>query len=127
MCDALNEKAVGLLRERKRREAKPFALMTRDLETARRYAVLDEAGEELLTSFRRPIVLLKCRRKPAPSVAYGIDTLGIMLPYTPFHVLLFERLGTDLIVATSGNLSDEPSSSITTMLSGAWGPWWTLS
>ena len=90
-CDATNEEAVARLRQRKHREAKPFALMVKDLETARQLCFINEAEAALLTSRRRPIVLLRQRpgNSIAPSVAPAYNTLGLMLPYTPLHHLLF--------------------------------------
>ncbi len=112
-CDATSEQAVALLRKRKQREGKPFALMCKDLATAAECATISEAEEALLTSAERPIVLLKAlpggsRITLAPSVSNGIDTFGVMIPYMPFHFLLFERLRTRALVLTSGNLKDEP-------------------
>jgi hydrogenase maturation protein HypF len=107
-CDAFNQPAAAELRRRKQREAKPFAVMFRDLEAAGQYARISEREADLLRSAKRPIVLLEQIRELAPSVAYGLATLGVMLPYTPFHYLLFERLRLAAIVLTSGNLSDEP-------------------
>ena len=110
VCDALNTEAVMHLRERKCRPAKPFALMVPSLETAERLAKLSEKERELLASKERPIVLLRKKGKETAlpeAVAPGIDRLGLMLPYTPLHRLLLERLGRP-IVATSANLSDEP-------------------
>ena len=108
-CRADDDNTVRRLRMRKRRDAKPFALMVRDLAQARRLCRIDRAGERLLTGAQRPIVLLPRRSDApvAPSVAPGLPTLGIMLPYTPLHALL---LGFDLppLVMTSGNISDEP-------------------
>lgn len=108
-CDARNETAVATLRSRKYREDKPFALMARDLEQIRFHCFVTPEDELLLTGSRRPIVLL--RRRPtspiAPSVAPGQRTLGFMLPYTPFHHLLLEAFGGELVL-TSGNVSDEP-------------------
>ena len=110
-CDASNEDAVDLLRERKRRSGKPFAVMARDLETAERLCFVSAAVRAMLLSSRRPIVLLP-RREAAPvaaSVAPGTKRLGVMLPYTPLHQLLFEGSpGYDALVMTSGNLSEEP-------------------
>ena len=108
-CRADDDNVVRRLRMRKRRDAKPFALMVRDLAQGGRLCLIDGAGEELLSGPQRPIVLLP-RRDDAPvaeSVATGLPTLGIMLPYTPLHALL---LGFDLppLVMTSGNISDEP-------------------
>ena len=116
-CDALNAEAVQRLRQRKHREAKPFALMVPDLATARQLCTVSDAEATLLQSHRRPIVLL--RQHPgcpvAPGVAPAYDTLGIMLPYTPLHSLLLHAFAGTIVpdrlvvlVMTSGNLSDEP-------------------
>lgn len=115
-CDALNHRAVATLRACKHREDKPFALMARDLEVARRYCKLSEAEQELLCSRRRPIVLLTRREDAEPplaaAVAPGNPYLGIMLPYTPLHYLLLDAFdaagGAGVLVMTSGNVSDEP-------------------
>jgi [NiFe] hydrogenase maturation protein HypF len=108
-----DQAAVRRLRERKRREGKPLALMVPDLATARRLAEVDEAAARLLSSPQAPIVLLP-RRPDAPvadAVAPGHRRLGIMLPYTPLHHLLLDTLrdrGVTVLVMTSGNASDEP-------------------
>jgi hydrogenase maturation protein HypF len=112
-CDAADEAAVRRLRERKGREAKPLALMVADFVTAERYCVLSERERSLLVSQARPIVLCQKRRESgiAPSVAPGIGQLGIMLPYSPLHHLLFDGDGCPkALVMTSGNRSDEPIS-----------------
>ncbi len=116
-CDALNAQAVQRLRQRKHREARPFALMAPDLGVARRLCQISEAEAILLQSRQRPIVLLQ--QLPgcpvAPDVAPGYHTLGIMLPYTPLHHLLLRAFSSAMrsahvpvLVMTSGNLSDEP-------------------
>ncbi len=110
MVDARNETAVRELRERKRREEKPFAIMAVDLVQALRTCSASEVERRLLRSPERPIVLLS--RLPGPSdiaksVAPGNPTLGVMLPGTPLHHLLLRELGFP-VVATSGNLSEEP-------------------
>ncbi|GIV16504.1 MAG: carbamoyltransferase [Armatimonadota bacterium] len=108
IVDARNDAAVRRLRERKRREEKPFALMYPSLETVKAHCEVNEVEERVLCSPESPIVLL--RRKDgavAPSVAPNNPYLGVMLPYTPLHHLLTRELGFP-IVATSGNLSDEP-------------------
>lgn len=108
-CDAGNDTAVSRLRLRKQRERKPFALMARDSEVIRRYCALSEVEAELLSSPAAPIVILE-RHGPerlAADVAPGMVTLGFMLPNTPLHHLLLQRLSRP-IVLTSGNLSDEP-------------------
>jgi hydrogenase maturation protein HypF len=116
-CDALNAGAVQRLRRRKQREAKPFALMVPDLETAQRLCVVSEAEAALLQSPRQPIVLLE--QQPAcpvaPAVAPGYRTLGVMLPYTPLHHLLLQAFAQRIpaerppvLVMTSGNRSEEP-------------------
>jgi len=116
-CDALNAEAVARLRARKHREAKPFALMAPDLETAAGLCEVSDEEAGLLQSRRRPIVLLKQRfpSPVAPDLAPGYNTLGIMLPYTPLHHLLLRSFaaieghdGTAALVMTSGNRSDEP-------------------
>ena len=108
-CDARNEGAVARLRERKRRERKPFALMARDLGIVQRYATVSETERALLASPAAPIVILQAngRDSVADSVAPGIRTLGVMLPNTPLHHLILRRMDRP-IVLTSGNLSDEP-------------------
>jgi hydrogenase maturation protein HypF len=107
--DALNNEAVERLRERKKRDHKPFAIMTDTIEKIKRYAVVDELSEQLLKSPQRPIVLLPKRKNNpiALSVAEGVNTFGFMLCYVPLHYLLFEH-NIDVLVATSGNISDEP-------------------
>jgi hydrogenase maturation protein HypF len=111
-CDATNPQAVAELRRRKQRIEKPFALMGWNLAAVERYCRVSEAEAALLQSRQRPIVLLKQReeRRVAPDVAPGQTSLGIMLPYTPLHLLLLEPEPgfPDLLVMTSGNLSEEP-------------------
>ena len=106
---AVNDEAVQNLRFRKHREEKPLAIMVRDINEARRCAHISEEEERLLTSPQRPIVLLRQREGHdlAPSIAPGMDTLGIMLPYTPLHHLLFEGNFAALVL-TSANRTDEP-------------------
>ena len=107
-CDALNEGAVSRLRSGKNRNGKPFAVMFRDLQTMRRYASASSVEVALLCSNRRPILLLREREALASSVSLGFGTVGGMLPYMPFHYLLFRHLRTPVIVLTSGNRSEEP-------------------
>ncbi|MCB0220279.1 MAG: carbamoyltransferase HypF, partial [Chrysiogenetes bacterium] len=109
LCDARNEAAVAALRERKAREAKPFALMVADLDAARALAHINEAEAAALTSPEAPIVLLERRAGVAlaPSLSPGLSTLGVMLPASPLHHLIAGDLGFP-VVATSGNLSGEP-------------------
>ena len=108
-CRADDDEVVRRLRLRKRRDAKPFALMAADLEQASALCELNESVEKLLSGPIRPIVLLPRRKgaRIAPSVAEGLDTLGIMLPYTPLHHLLFDE-GTGPLVMTSGNYYSQP-------------------
>ena len=111
MTDARNDKAIQLLRERKQREEKPFALMFPSLESVKAECEVSPLEERLLRSPEAPIVLLKKigNRQSAigNSIAPGNPYLGVMLPYTPLHHLLLAELGFP-VVATSGNLSDEP-------------------
>ncbi len=107
-CNALDENAVRLLRQRKNREGKPFAVMFSDMALVKEYLQVSSEEEKLLQSWRRPIVLLRIK-KPLPyPVSNGLNTTGVMLPYMPFHYQLFEKLKTPVLVMTSGNLSDEP-------------------
>jgi hydrogenase maturation protein HypF len=116
--DAASEKAAALLRARKHREDKPFAVMVADLAGARALCEVDDLAASLLTSSRRPIVLLPRRtagiEESAPrgdllaaAVAPGNRQLGVMLPYTPLHHLLLRDFAGP-VVLTSGNVSDEP-------------------
>ena len=110
IVDAGNEAAVRRLRERKRRPAKPFALMMPDLAAVEKCCAVDNAERELLTGTEAPIVLLgrlDGRAGVSESVAPDNPNLGVMLPPTPLHILLTEALDRP-IVATSGNLSEEP-------------------
>jgi hydrogenase maturation protein HypF len=118
-CAVDDDAALAKLRARKARGAKPFAMLVRDFDVARRYAFIDEAEAAVLRSAARPIVLL--RRLPcditapvADAVAPGSPLLGLMLPYSPIHHLLLRPVpgaGTpvpDALVLTSANRSDEP-------------------
>lgn len=114
-CDATNDAAVAELRRRKRRPHKPFALMVRDVAAARRLCEVTTEDEASLLSSRRPIVILPQRPDAAlaPGIAPGDRTLGVMLPYTPLHYLLFSDSAEvasewSALVMTSGNLSEEP-------------------
>jgi hydrogenase maturation protein HypF len=112
-CDAADPGAVATLRRRKRRPAKPFAVMARDLSTADELVALEPGAAALLTGQRRPIVLLPKRGNAlAVAVAPGNPDLGVMLPYTPVHTLLFglpgDPDGPPALVMTSGNLGGEP-------------------
>lgn len=114
IVDARSESAVERLRQRKHREEKPLALMCPSVESIGALCELSPSEERVLRSPQSPIVLLRRRQVPAVppgvvarSVAPGNPTLGAMLPYTPLHHLLLSRLGFP-VVATSGNLSDEP-------------------
>lgn len=111
VCDAANHASVTALRERKFRKEKPFALMARDLELARSLVELSAESEDLLTSTARPIVLAPGKEKAgrvAPEVAPDNRELGVMLPYTPLHHLLFAAGAPEVLVMTSANRSSEP-------------------
>jgi len=108
-CRADSDAALRRLRKRKRRAARPFALMVGDLDSAAAIAEVDSVAADLLRDPARPIVLLPARETGAvgKEVAPGTDTLGIMLPYTPLHVLLLAAAARPLVL-TSGNPSAEP-------------------
>ncbi|MBL8176023.1 MAG: carbamoyltransferase HypF [Bryobacterales bacterium] len=109
LVDARNQEAVQSLRLRKHRDEKPFALMVATLEDALQLCEISEQESSLLTSPAAPIMLLprKDKSSVAPGVAPHSPTLGLMLPYTPLHHLLMRELGFP-VVATSGNLGEEP-------------------
>ncbi len=117
-CDATNTKAVFKLRERKLRVDKPFAVMMGDIDSVNSHCYLNEFEKHILLSRERPIVILK--KRPTSTVVNEVapnqNTLGVMLPYTPLHYLLFFQESkstynfTPPLVMTSGNLSEEPIS-----------------
>jgi hydrogenase maturation protein HypF len=106
-CDARNGGSVLAMRERKYRKEKPFALMVRNLETARELAEIPPEAEALMTSVARPIVLVPAKVE-LPHVAPDNTELGLMLPYTPLHHLLFAAGAPEVLVMTSANRSSEP-------------------
>jgi len=108
-CDAANSKAVLRLRRLKNREAKPFALMSLNLEQINQYCEIGKEEKEWLEDRARPIILLKKKKNNliSPFIAPNIDHLGVMLPYTPLHYLLLKDSFLALVM-TSGNFSDAP-------------------
>ena len=110
-CDAKNNEAVSLLRTRKFREDKPFAVMCRDMEEIKKHCEVNQEEERLLLDIERPIVILS--RKKDSEISHAVapyqDTLGVMLPYSPLHHLLLNG-SLKTLVMTSGNVSDEPIS-----------------
>ncbi|MDD4858473.1 MAG: carbamoyltransferase HypF, partial [Candidatus Krumholzibacteria bacterium] len=120
-CLAGNEDVVRRLRERKKRPAKPFACMFRDIETAARYCVLSDVEKTLLVSPEAPIVLVRRGAERLPeAVAPRNGYVGAFLPYTPVHYLLMEHF--DVLIMTSANFSDEPLISTEEELAGILGP-----
>ena len=111
VCDASNAASVAALRERKFRKEKPFAIMARDINIANDLVDLSAEAEKLLTSTARPIVLAPSKaslNRVAPGVAPENSELGVMLPYTPLHHLLFAADAPEVLVMTSANRSSEP-------------------
>ncbi len=111
LCDASNTEAVKTLRKRKRRSEKPFALMFPNAEMVIAECEVSESELRLLSSVEAPIVLLKKRKNIQSAIsnecASGNPYLGIMLPYSPLHHIFMKEIGLP-IVATSGNISEEP-------------------
>jgi hydrogenase maturation protein HypF len=112
-CNAFSESAIVKLRNLKKRDGKPFAVMFRDIDSLRHFAEINSVEEKSLLSWQRPIVLLeKKKRSMEPllpeNLTSGLNLAGVMLPYMPFHYMLFKQLKTDAIVLTSGNFSNEP-------------------
>ncbi len=129
ICDATDMGALKKIRQIKSREKKPFALMMPNIGVVRKYALVNESEDEMLKSWRRPIVLLQQKNKvlatqqtpgsPLPEntilasqkwklINQNLGQLGIILPYLPLHYLIFSVIDSDAIVFTSGNLKDEP-------------------
>ncbi len=108
-CDATSPRVVGLLRDRKQRPAKPFAVMVPDLEVAARHCDFSQQESSLLASPAAPIVLARWKDTSSicHEVAPGFLYLGLMLPYTPLHHVLLRDCDMPLVM-TSGNLSEEP-------------------
>ena len=113
-CDASNEEAVRLLRTRKKRPMKPFAVMMRDEKTADRECRITPRQREILTGHQKPILLLDKKEggKLCPSIAPDNPKVGVMLPYAPVQILLFDYDDglqmPDVLVMTSGNISGAP-------------------
>ncbi|MBV1700757.1 MAG: carbamoyltransferase HypF [Hyphomicrobiales bacterium] len=108
-CDATRPDVVARLRVLKRREAKPFALMARDLAVIARFCAFDDLERAALVSREAPIVLMRAdgEERLPEAIAPGMNTLGFMLPSTPLHILMLRRMARP-VVMTSGNLSDAP-------------------
>jgi len=113
-CDAGNESAVTLLRKRKHRPAKPFAVMFRDVDAVKRECEICEEGQKILDGYQKPIILFKrSENSTLPGViAPGNRKIGVMLPYTPVHLMLFSMddgvRNCDSLIMTSGNISGKP-------------------
>lgn len=110
VVDAYNDSAIKELRSRLNRPNQAFAVMCRDLESLEKYALLSEREIETITSNKRPIVILKKNdnyRFPE-SLSPGLHNIGVMLPYSPMHYLLFDESDIDTYVMTSANIPGEP-------------------
>ncbi|USK52120.1 carbamoyltransferase HypF [Bacillus sp. CMF12] len=109
-CDAHNEKAINEIRIRKNRPQRPMAIMAKSLETAKKYCQLTEKEAEMLKSPEMPIVVLRKKEScELPDLlSPGLSTIGVMLPYSPLHYLLFENSNLECIVLTSSNPSGLP-------------------
>ncbi|MDD2829997.1 MAG: carbamoyltransferase HypF [Sulfuricurvum sp.] len=109
MCDATNDETVAELRRRKHRKAKPLAVMFGSIEQLETYVSINEVERNHITGSIKPIVIVDAQAGTnlSPQIAPHIQRLGVFLPYTPLHRLLFEQIDFPL-VATSANISDEP-------------------
>lgn len=109
-CDAYNDDAVKELRQFKKRDRKPFAVLFSSIDAVRRIVPVSPEEEAALLSWRRPIVILSgaTGTKLAAGITSGLTTLGAFLPYLPLQYLIFDRIKTDAVVMTSGNESDSP-------------------
>ena len=109
-CDAKNKEVINELRKRKKRPRKPLAVMMRDVETAKKYCNVNEMEERILLGNKKPILLLDKKRNsllPKELTNYQNGKLGVMLPYTPVHHILFSE-DIEILVMTSANISGEP-------------------
>ncbi|MCK9265344.1 carbamoyltransferase HypF [bacterium] len=111
VCDATKVETVKTLRVRKKRGDKPFALMSKDINTIKQYCIVNKEEKETLLSKRAPVVILRRKKNCClPSdIAPNNKYLGFFLPYTPAHYILFYFGRFDTIIATSANISDEPT------------------
>ncbi len=109
VCDATNDKVVEELRLRKNRPTKPYAVMFKNIEQVYDYALFNEFEKDIITSKEKPITLVKKKQNTNLSslIAPNISKIGVFLPYTPLHIILFKFLNNP-IIATSANLKDEP-------------------
>lgn len=108
ICDAKNNKAVLKAREIKGRDGKPFAVMFRNIKTVQQYCEINSKEDEILKSWQKPIVILEQILDLTKSINNGLNSIGAMLPYLPFHYLMFEKLKTNAVVYTSANNSGNP-------------------
>ena len=110
VVDAYNDQAIKELRKRLNRPNQAFAVMSKDLESVKNYAILSENEIKTITSNKRPIVILKKNENyPFPeSLSPGLHNIGVMLPYSPMHYLLFDEGDIDTYVMTSANIPGEP-------------------
>lgn len=108
ICDANNENAVNKLREQKHRKGKPLAVMFKDYNSAEKYCKINTSEKQLLTSWQKPITLLKEKKSLAKSVCNNFNNIGAVLPYMPMHYMIFENIKCDALIFTSGNMTDEP-------------------
>lgn len=107
-CDAKNQKAIQVLRKRKNRPTKPLALMMKDIDTIKKYCLLSVKEEKVISSNKRPILILNKKGAKLPyHIAPNNNKLGVMLPFTPLHYLLFEE-DIEVLIMTSANLSGMP-------------------
>lgn len=109
VCDAKNISSIELLRRRKVRPEKPFAVMGKNIDIIKKYCEVNNLEEELLTGIQKPIVLLKRREEYflPQAIAPKQNTIGFILPFTPLHELLFDN-GLEILIMTSGNINSLP-------------------
>ncbi len=108
-CDGLNETAINKLRDRKKRPFKPLAVMIKNIETVKKYCKVNHLEEKILTGIKKPIVILNQKEEydVPQNIAPNQKTIGVMLPYTPIHILLFTQK-LEVLVMTSANVNGLP-------------------
>jgi hydrogenase maturation protein HypF len=110
VCDASSSEAVLKLRRLKRKSNKPLAVMVKDVSSAKKYAILTDQDVEHLMSVRKPIVIVPTNQMLSTLISPGLKSIGIMLPYTSFHLKMFEETSLDVLVVTSANPPNQPMS-----------------
>ena len=108
LCDPFNDDVVKRVRRIKKRDSKPLALLFKDLKTLREFTCIHPVEESIVSSSRRPIVIVDAKKSLSWYINQGLKSVGVMLPYMPLHYILMDELSLPALVCTSANYSGEP-------------------